>query len=411
MNVRMIRVCTVCICMLLCASMVACDGMIKDGIVGELLEQIAGTSDKEKLPEDVSEMIGSVIEGIPETEKGSDNIIPTPDTEPEYSTEYEYPTEDVTVDEPIYTPDQFVEGLEYRSHGDGTCTVVGIGTCTDSQIVIPSQLSNGDVVVGIGLSAFSNCENITEVVIPDSVTQIEYYAFFSCDNLTSVSIPESVTELSGTFVGCISLKSIYLHKDIKLVTGETFSGCANLEEIVIAPENEKYHSIDNCIVETATNTLTVAGKNSRIPDYITSIGERAFEGRADLKVVHVPDGVTSIGALAFSGCSNLQTIEIPDSVTYMGEHMFVGDTALESITVPAGVESIGGWSFFCCTSLKEITILNPKITIGEIAFAGCPGLTDVYFAGTQQDWDALVVGEQNEALLEAEIHLNYVPES
>ena len=35
------------------------------------------------------------------------------------------------------------EGLEFESNGDGTCTIIGIGTCTDQNIVIPLESPDG----------------------------------------------------------------------------------------------------------------------------------------------------------------------------------------------------------------------------------------------------------------------------
>ena len=47
----------------------------------------------------------------------------------------------------------YSEGLTYRSNGDGTCFVDGIGTCTDTKVVIP-KIYNGEGVTGISDKAF-----------------------------------------------------------------------------------------------------------------------------------------------------------------------------------------------------------------------------------------------------------------
>ena len=36
------------------------------------------------------------------------------------------------------------QGLKFRSNGDGTCALVGMGTCMDTDLVIPSE-HNGDL--------------------------------------------------------------------------------------------------------------------------------------------------------------------------------------------------------------------------------------------------------------------------
>lgn len=55
--------------------------------------------------------------------------------------------------------DECSKGLEFVSNEDGTCTVSGIGTCTDTDIKIPS-VYNGEKVTGIGDEAFFECSNI-----------------------------------------------------------------------------------------------------------------------------------------------------------------------------------------------------------------------------------------------------------
>ena len=37
--------------------------------------------------------------------------------------------------EQLTIPTEPSEGLEFRSHGDGTCALIGIGTCNDTQIL------------------------------------------------------------------------------------------------------------------------------------------------------------------------------------------------------------------------------------------------------------------------------------
>lgn len=69
------------------------------------------------------------------------------------------------------TLNEYSKGLEFKSHGDGTCSVSGIGTCTDINVKIPS-VYNGEKVTGIGDEAFFECSNLTGVTIPSSVAWI-----------------------------------------------------------------------------------------------------------------------------------------------------------------------------------------------------------------------------------------------
>ena len=91
-----------------------------------------------------------------------------------------------------YIAPAYSVGLEYRSNGDGTCYVSGIGSCTDTDVLIPTTSPEGDTVTSIGNSAFFYCENLTSITIPVGVTSIGDGAFCACHDLTSVIISNSV---------------------------------------------------------------------------------------------------------------------------------------------------------------------------------------------------------------------------
>ena len=91
--------------------------------------------------------------------------------------------------------------------------------------------------------------------------------------------------------------------------------------------------------------------------------------------------VTSIGYEAFSDCTNLTSITIPDSVT-----------------------SIGKDAFSYCESLTSITIPDSVTSIGESTFKSCRSLTDVYYTGNKTQWEEITIGNDNDSLVNANIH-------
>jgi hypothetical protein len=76
-------------------------------------------------------------------------------------------------------------------------------------------------------------------------------------------------------------------------------------------------------------------------------------------------------------------------------------------TIPNSVTNISNRAFFDCNKLTSVTIPNSVTTIGEYAFSECENLTDVYYSGTQDEWNNIVIEEGNDALLNATIHYNY----
>lgn len=217
-----------------------------------------------------------------------------------------------------------------------------------------SKLSNDDgyVVYTDGtekiLVAYAGAE--TELTLPSYITRINEYAFYECVDLRSVAILDGVTSIGhDAFHGCTGLTRIMIGKNVTNIGSSAFLDCTGLTSIIVNDGNTKYHSLGNCLIETATKTLILGCKTSAIPS----------------------DGsVTSIGNYAFWGCSDLISITIPDSVT-----------------------SIDYGAFYSCPGLTSITIPNSVTSIGYGAFRSCSGLTNIIFEGTKEQWNAITKGD------------------
>ena len=346
-------------------------------------------------------------------------------------------------------------------------TIIGeyaFGDCTGlTSITIP----NG--VKYISVMAFLDCTGLTSITIPDSVTIIGEYAFFSCTSLTSITIPDSVTSIGrGVFSGCTGLTSIAVDENntvydsrnncnaiIETATNTLIFGCKNTDipNGVTSIGNDAFGGYSGLTNVTIPDSVMIIGEYAfsgcigltsiTIPDSVTSIGESAFfrctgltsiavdenntvyDSRNNCNAIietatntlifgckntDIPNGVTSIGNDAFGDCSGLTNVIIPDSVTSIGDRAFSGCTGLTSITIPDSVTSIVYGAFWGCSVLTSITIPDSITSIEWRAFQECTGLTDVYYTGSEEQWNKIDIDEsKNEPLLNATIHYNYVP--
>ena len=264
-----------------------------------------------------------------------------------------------------------------------------------THIVIPTG------VKAISDHAFSGCSSLTSITIPEGVTRIADYAFYSCKSLTSITIPESVTSIGEDALrGCSSLTSITIPEGITIIEEGVFEDCNSLTRITI-PEGVTVinnYAFENC------NSLT----SVTIPKSVTWIDDAAFFGCSSLTSITIPEGVTRIGEAAFSGCSSLTgSIIIPEGEDTIRSSVFSGCSSLTSISISEGVRWINGKAFSGCNSLTSITIPDSVTSIGYKAFSGCNQLKDVYYAGTQDEKNAININdEDNDPLLNATWHYN-----
>ena len=76
------------------------------------------------------------------------------------------------------------------------------------------------------------------------------------------------------------------------------------------------------------------------------------------------------------------------------------------MTIPGGVTQIGTETFCGCTGLTSVTIPDSVTSIGSYAFYSCSKLKDVFYKGTEEQWNAISIGSGNNPLQNATKHYN-----
>ena len=65
-------------------------------------------------------------------------------------------------------------------------------------------------------------------------------------------------------------------------------------------------------------------------------------------------------------------------------------TEVTRVVIPKGVTSIGNSAFSRCNSLTSVTIPNSVTSIGRNAFEHCTALKNIYFTGTEEQWNNII---------------------
>lgn len=252
------------------------------------------------------------------------------------------------------------DGLKIEQSYDGY-SVTGIGTCTDSEILIPDEYY-GKPVTSIGLYAFNGVTTFTSITIPDTVTRIVGFPFDGCSSLARIYYTGNIKswcELEGLngfmpsdhacklFIGGAELAGDFtIPDDVTTISDYAFRYCRSLTGVII-------------------------------PDHVTSIGSRAFAGCSALKTVTVGEGVQRIGNSAFEDCTSLTDMTVGSGVKTIESNAFHNCTSLKSIALPAGLQSIEYSVFENCSSLATVMIPDGVTSIKSDAFRDCIALSSI----------------------------------
>ena len=71
---------------------------------------------------------------------------------------------------------------------------------------------------------------------------------------------------------------------------------------------------------------------------------------------------------------------------------------------PARLSAVSLMCFHMCGNLTEIKIPRSVKTVGDHAFMACEKIKDVFYEGTEKEWNKIDFGKGNEFLKNAEVH-------
>lgn len=325
------------------------------------------------------------------------------------------------------------EGFEFESNGDGTCTITGIGTCTEKDIVIPLESPNGDTVTLIGKyalyslenvdsitltnykyeidenafqygeftavniigsspainkSAFSSCEDLVSITFRDCNIQADEYAFYSCGKDAEVTFSNCtgiIEENAFQYGDFISLTISNCELEIEK---SAFSSCEDLASIVFT----------DSILETKEYAFYSCGDFAKVEmtDCTLTFDDRTFQ-YSSLENITITGSKVDMGDSVFSSCEDLATVSIDCNLVIMGEYAFYSCEDLVNVIICDNSKQdseikINDRAFQYCKRLETVDIGNGAIEMGEYVFSGCADNLAITIAGKNYTADAVKDG-------------------
>lgn len=323
------------------------------------------------------------------------------------------------------------------------------------------KVSLPESIGAFGSYCFAECSQLISLTIPSKVTVIPQGFCSGCKKITAINIPSGVTRINknaflttGITTLTIPTSVVYIGTEIGNINHVTYEGSKTQWEKI---EFGSYNNFE----PTSRNTYAPAWdegtfNNSQItwevecdyclritgfgdiPDFnlgtapwydyntqikevviernITRIGNYAFYNLKNLKefrslgedmVTHVAFSVKTIGESAFELCTALSTFPFSEmeQLESVGKYSFHSSGLSGDITFPDSLKCIEHGAFEN-TSINSVIIRKNVATIGQFAFNNCSKLTDIFYRGTQAQWESLMSGEDNKVPSRTILHLN-----
>ena len=141
---------------------------------------------------------------------------------------------------------------------------------------------------------------------------------------------------------------------------------------------------DNLTWSVDSTGLMIISGSGKMDSYLFSTSSSGWHTQSEIvnKIV-VENGVTSISPLAFEAFSNVLSVTLPNSITVIGTLAFKNCTSLTSVVIPESVTKIDVRVFYDSSSLET-----------------------VYYGGSEEDWNNISIGWNNQCLTRANIIFN-----
>lgn len=234
-----------------------------------------------------------------------------------------------------------------------------------------------DNVRHIGKDAFYGCKNLKTVKFGKDLETIGTRAFRECA-LTEAKIPEKVTRIEEDTFGECAITEVTIPSTVKFLGYYAFGKCALLKKVTFEEGLEEMgDAFFNCDALTGATLPKSLKKASHL--------------------------FSSCDNFAFNIWENGKYVGTADNPYYLFAEMIDGNVS--SFVLHDDTRIVGGG--FYKNTLVSLTMGKNVIYIGKGVFNACKNLTDIYYKGTQEEFERIAVSDKNNPkFYTATVHYN-----
>lgn len=277
---------------------------------------------------------------------------------------------------------------------------------------------NGLVYIGdICLGYKGDMGEIESIKFKKGTKQIAAGAFYANSTIKSIDLPDGLEIIgSGAFAGDFvydvpsALEAVHIPESVRIIGDSAFEAGGNIKEVTFPKEMEVIgeDAFKSC------NSLT----SVTLPEKLGTLGSSCFYMCRNLTDVVMPKTVQTIGENAFSitpwgretrYCDNI----LYNYTTYFGSQLVFeqGMRAISDCVFQSFYDYSSGiyWGPSSYTLESVETMWLPKTVeyIGEYNFNDFRSLTDIYYEGSEEDWDKIEIADANDILTKDLVRFNH----
>ena len=270
-------------------------------------------------------------------------------------------------------------------------------------------------ISSVGNYAFYNCPNLKTVDLGDSCYEVGNRAFALCTSLEKVflgsSSSTSMTVGEYAFYGCTSLHTVSFANTSVTVGISAFESCSALKSIYASSRNygtwmkASYHAFYRVsavvyypvgirqpdVTGNHSGTLTYEQRASGTCSLDCTWSYDAATKSLTIEGTGVPHQYFSGSEVPWSGVNGeITTVVVKKGITELPSYTFEYQENLTSVSLPNTLHTIAYNTFIDCGELNNLLLPASLTGFSKCGnFVRCESLTDLYFVGTEDAWNAM----------------------